>query len=266
MKTLQEAINTLKFKGRSLLYQGKAIIIPMASIPASILKQSHGSKVELVQSSKKEGRCCLNADSKCRNYMSLNDGTDGGRCLKHYPKDKLLTIRDICELAETKRSICEPLGELVVGATIDVSDAYRQYTLSAEASLHRSVLIYLGEQKIPHIVYPLVGWYGDAIAGDVYNIDGGYISWFHNNYSTANDSHQSSMLLPINLTINNDLHDSHLDVIRNPEENYIWSHPEQTHPLSNELHELNLGVSFEGDYDTCIGVNQDLNEIAEQFF
>ena len=113
IKTLQEAINTLKFKGRSLdelqkltaqykygrnlidilqhgqralmkpnfkpngynkyrqlpsneqyravcnyhmfelLYQGKAIIIPMASIPASILKQSHGSKLELVQSSKK---------------------------------------------------------------------------------------------------------------------------------------------------------------------------------------------------------------------
>ena len=31
-----------------LLYQGKAIIIPMANIPTSILKLSHGSKLELV--------------------------------------------------------------------------------------------------------------------------------------------------------------------------------------------------------------------------
>ena len=52
----------------------------------------------------------------------------------------------------------------MVGATIDVADAYRQYTLSPEAVIQRAVIIYLGDQQIPHVVYPLVGWYGDAIA------------------------------------------------------------------------------------------------------
>ena len=247
-----------------LLYQGKAIIIPMANIPTSILKLSHGSKLELVQSSKKEGRCCLNAGSKCRNYMSLNDGTDRERCLKQYPKDKLPTIRDICELAEIKRSICEPLGELVVGATIDVSDAYRQYTLSAEASMHRSVLIYIGEQRIPHIVYPLVGWYGDAIAGDVYNIAGGYISWFHNCHCVANDCNDTTTLSSNNSTVTNDLHDPHLDIIENPQGFNIHPHPEQPHSSSNKLHGLNLGGSVEDYDDTSIRVDQDLNNAAEQ--
>lgn len=91
-----------------LLNQGKAIIIPKSIIPNDILDRTHGSKLELVQSSKKEGRCCLNAGSKCRNFMSLNDGTDRDACLIQYPKDHLPTIHDICELAEVKRAICEP--------------------------------------------------------------------------------------------------------------------------------------------------------------
>ena len=194
-----------------LLNQGKAVIIPMSIIPTSTLEKSHGSKLELVQSSKKEGRCCLNAGSKCRKFMSLNDGTDRELCLTKYPKEKLPTIQDICELAEYKRQICEPIGDLVVGATIDVADAYRQYTLSAEATLHRSVMIYIGIEMIPYVVYPLVGWYGDAIAGDVYNIVGGFISWYHNNYdsvginkatTTNNKNISNAMTIQCNNSIN----------------------------------------------------------------
>ena len=165
-----------------LLEQGKAIIVPKDILHTDILKQTHVSKLELVQSNKKEGRCCLNAGSKCRKYLSLNDGTDRELCSKIYPKEQLPSIFDICEMAELKRKQIELLGELVVGATIDIADAYRQYTLSPEAAMQRAVIIYLGEEQIPHLVYPLVGWYGDAIAGDVYNIAGGFISWYHNNY------------------------------------------------------------------------------------
>ena len=169
-----------------LLEQGRAIIVPKDILPTEILKQTHCSKLELVQASKIEGRCCLNAGSKCRKYLSLNDGTDREECLKYYPKEQLPTIVDICELAEMKRSQIELLGELVVGATIDVADAYRQYTLSPEAAMQRAVIIYLGDLQIPHVVYPLVGWFGDAIAGDVYNVVGRFISWHHNNYENLN--------------------------------------------------------------------------------
>ena len=36
----------------------------------------------------------------------------------------------------------------MIGATIDVADAYRQITLSYEAALHRWVMIYIGDNNI----------------------------------------------------------------------------------------------------------------------
>ena len=56
-------------------------------------------------------------------------------------------------------------------------------------------------------------WYGDAIAGDVYNIAGGYISCFCNNYEIANDKPCIATKSPTDLVNDSDLLNSQSTVI-----------------------------------------------------
>jgi hypothetical protein len=110
--------------------------------------------------------------------MSINEGTDLAESDKHYPPVDLPTAQDLCELAETQRAVFQPLGEDLAGATIDISDAYRQFTVSTEAIMHRTVMVTI--KKVRYIVFALTGWFGDTRAGHCYNLTGSYIDHQHN--------------------------------------------------------------------------------------
>ena len=110
--------------------------------------------------------------------ISINEGTDLMESDKHYPPTVLPTVKDLCELAETQRDIYESLGEELEGATLDIADAYRQFTVSLPAILHRTVMLTIKGTK--YIVFALTGWFGDTRAGHCYNLFGSYIDFKHN--------------------------------------------------------------------------------------
>jgi hypothetical protein len=99
---------------------------------------------------------------------------------KYYPPTVLPTLADICRLAEGAKSSAKAVDDTVVGATVDVAGAYNQFTLSYEAALLRTVMLYLGDEKVPYVCIILVNNFGDARAGHVYNVAGSYIDYYHN--------------------------------------------------------------------------------------
>lgn len=166
--------------------QGRAIIIPWSEIQVELQQKVHLNSLILAPSSNpnKEGRCCLNASYCIRlkdsNYQSLNEGTDREASDKFYKPTSLPTLRDLCDRAMEAKSRAKASGVQVVGATIDVADAYRQITLSYEAALHRAVMIYIGEKDlVPHVVFIVVNNFGDTRAGHVYNIAGKFVDFSH---------------------------------------------------------------------------------------
>ena len=170
-----------------LLEQGRALIIPEELISQEDMARTHFSSNVTALSSKPEGRCCLHGSSVIKHgrkkSWSLNDGTDLKRSDELYPPSELPTVRDICDLAQRMRERYEAQGEELAGATIDVSSAYRQITLSDEAAWHRAVKLYLGDQDgntKPYVCYSLVACFGDTRAGHAYNVAGGYFDYMHN--------------------------------------------------------------------------------------
>ena len=168
----------------NLREEGKALIIPWDELSTEekttvhvntwILAPAHG---------KPNGRCCLNGSSKIQGNHSLNTGMDLQRSDVVYPPTKLPTLVDICQLAQEARSRADAQDEKVVGAVVDVAGAYNQITLSVEAAMHRTVMIYIGPESIPHLCFILVNNFGDSRAGHVYNIAGAFIAHHHNSVS-----------------------------------------------------------------------------------
>ena len=178
----RECCNQHMFKLRA---EGKAIILRWDALTPSEQASFHLNKLQLAaKTGKPEGRCCLNASSIIRYHgksiMSLNEGMDLNESDKYYPPTVLPTLADICQLAEGAKSIANTTSDVVVGATVDVAGAYNQFTLSYEAALHRTVMLYLGDGKVPHVCIILVNNFGDARAGHVYNVAGSFIDYYHN--------------------------------------------------------------------------------------
>ena len=166
--------------------QGRAIIVPWEIVPTELKKRIHLNSLILAPSSNpnKEGRCCLNASYRIRlkdaNFPSLNEGTDLETSDQFYKPTALPTLRDLCDRAMEAKARAEVDGVQVVGATIDVADAYRQITLGYEAALHRAVMIYIGDKElVPHVVFIVVNNFGDTRAGHVYNVAGKFVDFTH---------------------------------------------------------------------------------------
>ena len=173
------------FKLRS---QGRAIILPCESISEELMKTIHRNTLILAPSSNpnKEGRCCLNGSYEIRrknkevSSQSLNDGIDAESSDKIYVPSRLPNLSDLCNRCQEARARADESGEKICGAIIDVADAYRQITLSYEAMLHRTVMLYIGDENPkPHIAFILVNNFGDSRAGHVYNIAGKFVDHFH---------------------------------------------------------------------------------------
>lgn len=178
----RECCNKHMFKLRS---EGRALLIKWDTLTAHEQSLFNLNRLQLAaKTGKPEGRCCLNASSTIKYQgepiMSLNDGMDREASDKYYVPTVLPTLAGICQMAQGALSKSQEMDDTVVGATIDVAGAYNQFTLSFEASLHRAVMIYLGDQKIPYVCVILVNNFGDARAGHVYNIAGTFIDWHHN--------------------------------------------------------------------------------------
>ena len=182
-----------------LLIAGKAVVVPWSILTTEEQAQIHVNTLQLAPSSNpnREGRCCINmsyespvmsrraSSSKEAGKLktiSINEGTDLCRSDRHYPKVDLPSARDLCELAEAQRARYEPQGEILEGATIDISDAYRQFTVSVEAIMNRTVMIVI--KGVKYIVFALCGWFGDTRAGHVYNLTGSYIDFRHHQFQT----------------------------------------------------------------------------------
>jgi hypothetical protein len=117
---------------------------------------------------------------RAEKLISINEGTDLSRSDHFYPKVDLPSARDLCELAEVQRACYEPQGEVLEGATIDISDAYRQFTVSIDAIMNRTVMIVIN--GVQYIVFALCGWFGDTRAGHAYNLTGSYIDFRHHQF------------------------------------------------------------------------------------
>jgi hypothetical protein len=170
--------------------QGRAIIVPWDSINTDTQKLIHLNSLILAPSSNpnKEGRCCLNASYRIRlkdaNYLSLNEGTDLDASDSYYQPSALPTLRDLCDRAMEAKIRALKDNVPVVGATIDVADAYRQITLTYEAALHRAVMIYIGDVELkPHVVFIVVNNFGDTRAGHVYNVAGKFVDFVHRKFT-----------------------------------------------------------------------------------
>jgi hypothetical protein len=110
--------------------------------------------------------------------ISINEGTDLVISDLHYPAVVLPTASDLCELAESQRMVFEPLGEALSGATVDITDAYRQFVVSEDAIMHRTTMLEI--DRVKYVVFALCGWFGDTRAGNCYNLTGSYIDHRHN--------------------------------------------------------------------------------------
>ena len=165
----------------NLREEGKAIIIPWDLLSKKEQAQVHINTWILAPAQgKPNGRCCLNGAAKIGKRHSLNSGMDLSKSDEAYPPTRLPTLVDICQMAHEAKGRADAAGEEVVGAVIDVAGAYNQITLSYEAVLHRTVMIYIGLEKTPHICFVLVNNFGDARAGHVYNMAGAFIDFKHN--------------------------------------------------------------------------------------
>ena len=125
-----------------------------------------------------EGRTCLNLSHG--NQLSVNEGTDTTRSDEIYKPSKLPDVHSICEMIEANSE--KNPGKNIHGATVDVSAAYQQFSLSTEAARLRSTLIdipYRNGTK-PVLVIYLVGVFGDTRASHVYNTIGRSIDYKHN--------------------------------------------------------------------------------------
>lgn len=171
------------FKLRS---QGRAIILPCENIPGELMELIHRNTLILAPSSNpnREGRCCLNGSYEVRSrssvgFQSLNDGIDIEASDEFYVPTRLPTLSDLCDRCQEARERAQRSGERICGAIIDVADAYRQVTLTYEAVLHRTVVIYIGDEMKPHIVFILVNNFGESRAGHIYNMAGLYVDFAH---------------------------------------------------------------------------------------
>ena len=171
------------FKLRS---QGRAIILPCENISGELMELIHRNTLILAPSSNpnQEGRCCLNGSYEVRSrnsagFQSLNDGVDIVASDEFYVPTNLPTLSDLCDRCQEASERARNLGEKVCGAIIDVADAYRQITLSYDAVLHRTVVLYIGDEMKPHIAFILVNNFGESRAGHIYNIAGKYVDFAH---------------------------------------------------------------------------------------
>lgn len=165
----------------NLREKGQAVIIPWSELSATERMAIHVNTWILAPATgKPNGRCCLNGSAKIKKQHSLNTGMDLEKSDSVYPPTRLPTLSDICEMAQQAKTRAERGSERVVGAVVDVAGAYNQITLSYEAALHRTVMIYIGPNQIPHLCIILVNNFGDARAGHVYNIAGSFIDHHHN--------------------------------------------------------------------------------------
>jgi hypothetical protein len=117
----------------------------------------------------------------------LNKGIDDTLSDEKYVPTRLPTLTDLCGRCQEARTRADEGSEKICGAIIDVADSYRQITLSYDAMLHRTVVLYIGDRDPkPHIAFILVNNFGDSRAGHVYNIAGKYVDYFHEKQKTKN--------------------------------------------------------------------------------
>jgi len=132
---------------------------------------------------KVNGRVCLHLSKRSSTFESVNYSVDDIRANMAYPLKPLPLLPDLCELACQQRD--QYPGELLGGATIDVSDGYHQFAQTvASAKRHATQILVpradrLGTFMIVVCIY-VVGIFGAKKAGNIFCAANGMVDEIHN--------------------------------------------------------------------------------------
>ena len=115
------------------------------------------------------GRTCLHASKSLRNHKSYNESIDMIKSRQLYAKPDLPLLQDLAEMACRQQDAFP--GQVLAGATVDVSTAYNQFPMTPGAAKLTATQIDVPRTLggwIKLIVVYIVGMFGCATAGDVY--------------------------------------------------------------------------------------------------
>jgi hypothetical protein len=115
------------------------------------------------------GRTCLHASKSSRNHLSYNESIDMLKSRQLYAKPQLPLLPDLAEMACRQQDTYP--GQILAGATVDVSTAYNQFPMTPAAAKLTATQIDIPRLLggwIKLIVIYIVGMFGCATAGDVY--------------------------------------------------------------------------------------------------
>ena len=159
-----QSIYDLHRKRQCLLFSYDALV------ERGMMKELHVSPlVWTTKAGKVLGRTCLHASKASKHFKSYNESIDYEASRQMYTKPILPLLPDIAELACQQRM--KYPGQILAGATVDVSTAYNQFAMAPSTAKLTATQISIkgstgGLKKI--IVIYLVGMFGCGTAGDVY--------------------------------------------------------------------------------------------------
>ena len=140
-------------------------------VQCDAMKELHVSPlVWTTKAGKVLGRTCLHASKASKSYPSYNESIDYMASRAIYKKPILPLLPDLAEMACQQRD--KYPGQVLAGATVDVSTAYNQFAMTVEAAkltaTQINVMDTTGTASKKVIVVYLIGMFGCATAGDVY--------------------------------------------------------------------------------------------------
>ena len=159
-----QSVYDLKQRGRCVIFSYDALKEQGA------MNELHVSPlVWATKAGKVLGRTCLHASKSSRNHSSYNESIDLIKSRRLYAMPNLPLLQDLAEMACRQQEAFP--GEILAGATVDVSTAYNQFPMSPNAAKLTATQIDIPNLIggwIKLIVIYIVGMFGCATAGDVY--------------------------------------------------------------------------------------------------
>lgn len=166
-KSMRAVCNNTLLK---LVEKGRALVFTEAALEASgEMASIHINKLVWAEKTDTpDGRTCLHGSAGSRNFPSLNDSIDFTKSDTFYPPPNLPTLPDIAELACQQQA--KHPGEVLSGATVDISGAYNQISQTVDSALtHGTRLrVHTGSSTLDVIVIYLVTMFGYSRAGNIY--------------------------------------------------------------------------------------------------
>ena len=180
---------------RKLYDKGQVAIFSLKALQDhDVLKHLHISPLVWTENALKVlGRTCLHASKGSVHFKSYNAMIDHVRSEINYPIPFLPLLPDIADLACEQQQAFP--GEVLSGATIDVTAAYNQCALTVDAAKMTATKINVPNGAggwIVFIVIYLVGIFGCATAGNVYCVCAKAIDELHNPKGARRRSHTYS--------------------------------------------------------------------------